>query len=175
MKSYKEIPQLTKRGSYEVHQPLESIAATINDWQQGKNDPLQLCPDFQRGHVWTGQQQIKFVEFLLRGGDTNNIIYFNHPNWLGNFRGDFVLVDGLQRLTAVLKFLRNELTVFGGHYKDDFEERIPFNVHLRFNVNNLKTREEVLQWYLEMNAGSTPHTEAELSKVRGLLLLEKKV
>ena len=28
---------------------------------------LQLVPDFQRGHVWRTEQQISFIEYILRG------------------------------------------------------------------------------------------------------------
>jgi len=39
-------------------------------------------------------------------------------------------------------------------------------------MNDLKTRAEVLQWYIEFNAGGTPHTEAEINRVRELLKKE---
>ena len=34
---------------------------------------------------------------------------------------------------------------------------------------SVKTREEVLSWYLDLNSGGTVHTEEELTKVRGLI------
>jgi len=36
-------------------------------------------------------------------------------------------------------------------------------------VNNLKTRKEVLQWYIEFNSGGTVHTDAEIQRVKKLL------
>jgi hypothetical protein len=41
-------------------------------------------------------------------------------------------------------------------------------------VNDLKTEAEVLRWYLEINAGGTPHTEEELDKVRKMLKKARK-
>ena len=38
---------------------------------------LQLTPNFQRGYVWTEYQQIKYVEFILRGGKSGRDFYFN--------------------------------------------------------------------------------------------------
>jgi len=75
---------------------------------------LQLNPDFQRGHVWIENQQIKYIEYILRGGKTARVIY----------------------------------------------------------LNNLKTRKEVLQWYLEFNSYGTIHTEEEINKVKKLLEME---
>ena len=59
---------------------------------------------------------------------------------------DYVCVDGLQRITAMI----------------------------RLHVNDLKTYPEVLQWYIEMNAGGTPHTNEEIARVQQLLDIEKK-
>lgn len=162
---FKDIPKLTNIGGYQVNINLKYLLSTLKGYEE---DGLQYDPDFQRGHVWTEQQQIAFIEFLLRGGNTGRIIYFNHPGWMGNWKGDFVVVDGLQRLTACKKFLNNEIPAFG-HYYNEYEDRIPSDADLIFNVNNLKTRKEVLQWYIEFNSGGTIHTEEEINKVKKLL------
>lgn len=38
------------------------------------------------------------------------------------------------------------------------------------NVNDLKTEKEVLQWYIDMNAGGTPHTSDEIERVKRMIL-----
>lgn len=162
---FKDIPKFTSEGSYQVNMPLDYIEKWIDE--NIKEMDLQLNPDFQRGHVWTEQQQIKYIEYLLKGGKSARIIYFNSPSWMRDFQGEFVCVDGLQRLTSVLKFIRNELPAFGFYYKD-FEDK-PRDIDLLFNVNNLKTRKEVLQWYIEFNTGGTIHTEDEIDRVKKLL------
>lgn len=40
---------------------------------------------------------------------------------------------------------------------------------LRLNVNNLKTEKEVLQWYIDMNVGGTPHTSEEIGSVKKMI------
>ena len=40
---------------------------------------------------------------------------------------------------------------------------------LIIHVNNLKTKKEVLQWYIDMNAGGTPHTTKEIERVKKLI------
>ncbi len=37
------------------------------------------------------------------------------------------------------------------------------------NVNDLKTEKEVLQWYVDMNAGGTPHTDKEIERVKRMI------
>lgn len=171
---YSDIPQFTRSGAYNVNVPFDYVKSEINHFIEDYG--LQLNPDFQRGHVWTKEQQIAFVEFLLRGGKSSKVIYFNCPSWLGNpyvtSYNDFVVVDGLQRLTAVLAFMNDEIPAFGIYHKD-YEGRVPLGVDLIFNVNDLKTKAEVLQWYIEINSGGTPHTDQEIERVKQLLKEEQ--
>ena len=82
------------------------------------------------------------------------------------------LVDGLQRLTACLRFLRGEISAFG-HYLAEYEDLHALGgIRLSFRVNDLKTRAEVLRWYLEINTGGVVHTEEEIAKVEALLTAE---
>ena len=162
---FRDLPKFTRVGSYQVNVPFDSLLDHLDRYDNGLSN-FQLNPDFQRGYVWTEAQQIAFVEYLLKGGKAHRTIYFNHPNWMGSFKGDFVCVDGLQRITACVRFIKNEIKVFGKYYCKDFEDKLPYDIDLIFNINNLKTKKEVLQWYLEMNTGGTVHTEAEINKVK---------
>lgn len=136
---------------------------------------LNLNPDFQRGHVWSETQQIKFIEFLLKGG-TMPTIFFNCPSYMGykkshsDLSDEVVIVDGLQRLTAIRKFLANEIKAFG-YCLDEFEDKILIvrGIDIKYAVNELQTREELLTWYLEINEGQVAHTKEELERVRDLL------
>lgn len=130
---------------------------------------LQREPDFQRGHVWIKDQQVKYMEFLLRGGNSSRVIFFNHPKWSAGENGEFVLVDGLQRLTAAERFMQNKLPVFGYYLEEWEDQHYLGRISLRFNINNLQTRADVLRWYLELNDGGTPHSSKEIQKVKGLL------
>jgi hypothetical protein len=170
---FKDIKGLIGEGNYRCDVPLTYISEKIKEWEEeGMGGRLQLCPDFQRGHVWTPQQQTAFVEFILRGGRTGKDLYFNHPGWMGNWQGDFVCVDGLQRLTALLKFFKNKVPIFDGHFYKDFEDKLGIDIAMTFHVNNLKTRKEVLTWYYQFNAAGTPHTKEELDKVRAMIEAE---
>ena len=63
--------------------------------------------------------------------------------------------------------------IFDGHKYEDFKDRPNHtDATLEFHINNLQTRAEVLQWYLDFNSGGTMHTQDELNKVRKLLKKE---
>lgn len=170
---FADIPQFTQEGTHECDYSLVSLVKYINE--EEREYGLQLNPDFQRGHVWTEEQQIKWIEYHLRGGKSGNVIYLNYPflhSWNEAKEGeyqDYVCVDGLQRITAARRFINNEIPAFGTYYKD-FEDKLrTVNCTIRVNTNNLKTEREVLQWYIDMNDGGTPHTAEEINKVKELI------
>lgn len=86
---------------------------------------------------------------------------------------NMVLVDGKQRLTAIQKFIHGKIPAFG-YYFSEFEDKLHWCEHcLLFFVNNLSTREQVLEWYLQINTGGVVHSEEEIEKVRRLLEAER--
>lgn len=144
----------------------------LREWIKSQETycPVELDPDFQRGHVWTMDKRSAYVEYVLRGGQSSRDLWWNCAGWNGDTKDPIQLVDGKQRLTSVLMFLEGKVLVFGGNKFSDYTDRLrmtgtDFIVH----VNNLKTRAEVLKWYLELNSGGVVHTEEELERVRVLL------
>lgn len=162
---FTDIPQLTRCGNWEADYPIVDFVKRIEEWELESG--LKLNPDFQRGHVWTEEQQTAYVTFIYRGGLTGKTVYFNNPIWPSD-HDDFVCVDGLQRITALKRFIHNEIKIYGCYF-NEFTDTPRMHTWMKINVNNLKTRKEVLQWYLEFNSGGTPHTKNELDKVRKLL------
>jgi len=173
MLNFQDIPQYTKMSHYSVNVGWNYLLFKINKDIESDLCPLNLCPDYQRGHVWTEAQQIAYVEFKLRGGPTVDIIHFNCPGWMGDFKGPYELVDGLQRITAAMKFLKNELIVFEEYIRSDYRGSVPSEIEFIFAVNNLETRKEILTWYLELNTGGVVHSDKEISKVKYLLSKER--
>lgn len=173
MPRFTDIPPLTRTPSYMVHIGLDYLARHYTRYVTEYG--LDVNPDFQRGYVWTERQKIRFMEYMLRGGSSGLDIYTNCPNWNSgrldpyNQESWFVLVDGKQRLDAALGFLNNEFPVFGAYYREYTDKPRIVQSNFRWHVNDLKTREECLQWYLDLNSGGTVHSEDELEKVRQLI------
>lgn len=70
--------------------------------QQILEDEIDLAPDFQREYVWKERQQTRLVESILLGIPLP-AFYFNQ-----DVDGTFQVVDGVQRLTTIAKFMRDE-------------------------------------------------------------------
>lgn len=60
---FKDIPQMAQSGSYHVNIAWRYLKGWIESQKEDMN--LQLNPLFQRGHVWTEEQQIANLEIEL--------------------------------------------------------------------------------------------------------------
>jgi hypothetical protein len=165
---FQDIPKVTRSAGYAIDISLRSLPHTLVHYVE--NYSLQMSPDFQRGYVWTLEQKQRYTTHLLRCGAAGRDIYFNCVGWNGlKELGEFVLVDGKQRLDALIGFLSNDFPVFGSYYRE-FTDRLPLGeAGLRFHINDLATRAECLQWYLDLNTGGTVHSATELDMVAELM------
>lgn len=136
------------------------------------DDPWSISPDYQRGSVWSLEQQKDFVGFFLENGKCPDI-YLNDSD-VGLSYTPYEVIDGKQRLTAVFAFLDGVIParMFNGDllWWRDFDE-IDRRVvpHLKFKIVKLPKRADILDFYLRLNSRGVPHTEDELERVRGLL------
>lgn len=161
----REIPQFPHSG-YFVHISWDYLIRHI---EHESEVGLVLEPDYQRGHVWSEAQQIAYVEYGLMGGESGMVITTNCPGWMVDFRGPYELVDGLQRVSAVLRFLNNEIPAFGHKLADYRDKLSSMRPRFEWRVFSLPTRAEVLQLYLLMNSGGVVHSPKELQRVKRLL------
>jgi len=150
----------------------DGLARYDRDW-----GGLDLNPDFQRGHVWTPDQQRGYIESVLRGTVSSSgfVIQLNCPHWEDDvYEGDLPpgmqCIDGLQRITAVLRFMHGEVRPFGLGVRDLDRSSYMVKSHYCFKVavHNFGFRADLLQHYLDFNAGGTPHSQAEIARVRQL-------
>lgn len=174
MPRYQDIKQVTQPGHYGVDVSWNYLAEYYR--LQVVDYGLDVNPNFQRGNIWTETQKIRYVEYILRGGKSGKDIHTNAPNWHGvgmgreHKNGWYVLVDGKQRLDAVLGYLNNEFKVFGEWYHRDFTDGLDIiQQSFRWWVNELQTIEDVYTWYIDLNSGGTVHSDDEITRVRGLL------
>lgn len=155
--------------------PLKSIPLRLLP----DDDLSMVFPDYQRDHVWTDEQASRFVGFLLEGG-TPPVIFCQR--WQYTLLPDEV-VDGKQRLTAVCRWLNNEIPAIFAQgapmYLRDFskeDQRMllgPSGPSLTIQFVAYRTRAEVLAFYLRLNTSTVAHSKSELDRVEGLLAAEE--
>lgn len=158
--NFHDIKQLP-RSTYRADIPWLGMERFLNE-----HENVVLEPDFQRAHVWNKIKQTKYIEWILSGGNSGKDMYFNCSSWMSRFNTPLILVDGLQRLTAVRLFLANRVKAFGLNYRQ-FSGDLPLlNCNFSVSVATLKTKRDVLEWYLAINSGGVVHKKLEIERVK---------
>lgn len=140
----------------------------LRSWMADVGCEVDLNPDYQRGYVWNDFQKKAYIEYILRGGFSGKDIFWNHPAWERNDSNQpfksykLELVDGQQRIKTVLEFLDDKIKVFDGSVCSEMGNMRLIKTGFLFHINNLKTKREVVEWYLAMNSGGSVHTEDDL-------------
>lgn len=171
--TWSQIPVVTPDGSYGVDVGLRYLPT----WPQsfaGESGAVDVCPDFQRGHIWTMDQRVAYLEAKAARAVGVDVLRWNITTCANGTEGPLQCVDGLQRFTTACMFLRDEVPLFGRRFSE-IHGSPPLHMRWRCVVNDLPTRSAVLRWYLEINAGGTPHSAEELNRVRDLLQKEREV
>lgn len=158
----------TKSGNWGLRFFCESILG------EGEMD---MEPEYQRGHVWTKDQQMDFLGFCLEGGKIPEIFVRELPLPRSGVCEPpyYEIVDGKQRTTALNAWWTGEIParLMDGRLvwaKDmDEVERRSVSNDLMLTVQFLQTNfKETLEIYLRLNRGGTPHTDAEIDHVKKL-------
>lgn len=114
---------------------LEPVSATTTVWsiQEFTSRKLDLTPSYQRGDVWTTGARQMLIESILRGIPLPSVILLK-PVTPGR---PYEVVDGKQRLTAILRFVgkhpeavervqkADDYHQKGGELRKAFEENYP--------------------------------------------------
>ena len=118
----------------------------IRDWDN--NNRLELKPDFQRNEVWSRAAQIMLIDTIIKGIPIPKI-YIKSVMHNGNtYR---VVIDGQQRLTAILKFVKNKLRLskpYSGEYEGSLFSDLPDEL-----------QNEILRYKIDINEIFNPSEE----------------
>jgi len=89
---------------------------SISDFiEWDKNGLLELSPDFQRRSVWTDKAKSYLIDTILRGKPMPKLIITQRLEGAKNVR---VVVDGQQRLRAILGYFNGDFKVSKAHNKE---------------------------------------------------------
>ena len=142
------------------------------------NEPgweIDINPPYQRPHAWTLQQKRAYVEYILRGGEVSRRILFASRGQHNHHDQRWRLLDGKQRLASIVEFVRGEFAVFAdedtpeGYKASQIIDLKRQRYTLEIQVVDIESMADEIRLYLAINSGGTPHSDAELERVRALL------
>jgi len=75
-----------------------------------ENNDIEMTPDFQRNFIWDKTRQSKLIESILLGLPLPSIYLSQYED------GRLTIVDGLQRLTTIKRFMDNDFSLTNLEY-----------------------------------------------------------
>lgn len=139
-----------------------SLARSV--WEQGMNDH----PDYQRGYVWTPEDEYRFLESVFSGRNLGAFVILNKK-----YPEPYEVFDGKQRLNAFNKLTSGQISYKGyfwhqmsGLDRYQAEDR---SVLITILEGDQFSHTELLQMFMELNYSGVPQTQDHLSHVRELL------
>jgi hypothetical protein len=131
-----------------------------------------VLPDFQRGHRWSQEQGVAFVESLILGHHPGHFKYNSTLNMpfveidgreVSQF--NLWLIDGQQRLTALDAYWDDEFPVFDLYWSEVEvrDQRRLWNMVFPAGEYQIADYHELVDVYWTLNRGGVPHTDEEMS------------
>lgn len=148
------------RWGADIHVGLDYLRSELFDHHR-----TDMSPAYQRGSVWTQEQQELFMGHLLQGGEVLPIILQRRPD-----HRETEVLDGKQRLEACLAWLDGRIAavIDGGERvmitdlaMGDKKPMGLARVTLRLRYINLSF-EERKRFYVRLNSAGAPHTREQL-------------
>ena len=141
----------------------------IRDWNNSNR--LEVRPDFQRQEVWSRAAMVMLMDTILQNIPMPKIFL------KAVIRGDDtyrIVIDGQQRIRAILSFLRNEFNLsspYNGEYVDLYYDDLPGQVKddflsYKIDVNEIRnaTDEIVREIYSRVNKYNIALNKQELRR-----------
>ncbi|MFF8829346.1 DUF262 domain-containing protein [Streptomyces sp. NPDC015131] len=161
-----------------------------------KDGEILIDPPYQRGRVWGEDQRIALVQTWLRGLPAGVVILADRGNgaWTGEDpwqtgQGMWAVVDGKQRLTTAVMWFASEFAIPASWLPEDHVETTeatadgPYVRHngltpkgqrfmerycslLVAETKDCATEADEAAFYLLVNGGGTPQTDADIANAR---------
>jgi len=174
MKTIEEVKEIIENSAfnkqkYEVNIRIRKLVSGLMMYIDYSNENPKIedvfkkgIPDFQRdNNIWSRDMKIKFVENIVKGFKTK----FQLFEIDGKDDGCQIL-DGLQRITALLSFMNNEFKIFDNSFNYDDIKDIFLRGMSRtivIEIFKFKNKNEVIDFYVEMNENIT-HSPEDIKK-----------
>lgn len=135
------------------------------------NFGIDMNPDYQRDYVWTNEDKEKLIQSIFENVDIGKFI-LRHLNTQEYYEKNksYEIIDGKQRLSALIEFYENRLEYKGCKFND----LSPYERHV-FEEHNISVaevenvdRKTSLQYFIMMNTCGKSMSEDDIQKAKDL-------
>lgn len=128
---------------------------------------IDFNPDYQRDFVWTQEDKEKLIDSIFNNVDIGKFCFVHNDYGDENL---YTVLDGKQRIRAILDFYENRFAYKGRYFNDlAYIDQNHF-LHYMISVAEVDRadRKTILKYFLMLNTGGRIMAEEQLEKVRKL-------
>lgn len=155
-----------------------SVRGLLNEYTRGTYD---FNPEYQRELVWTIEQKQAFVKTLMIGDVDLCPTLITEPYSKGKGKREYEVLDGKQRIMAVIEYIRGEFSIDGLYYKDLSLGDVSRLMNATFKYRLIKyydkkkgfskmTIEQKVELFLQINEYGQRVSEEHLDKIKSKYL-----
>ncbi len=136
------------------------------------NFGIDFNPDYQRGYVWDDTDKVLLLDSIFKNIDIGKfvLIHLSDSEWVERGFG-YEILDGKQRLSALIEFYENKLAYKGKYFNDlSKKDKRTFTDH-QIAVAEVRETDKkmVLKYFLMLNRTGKSMDESHLIEVEKML------
>ena len=135
---------------------------------------IDFNPKYQRALVWTTEQKEKYIKALIQDKADITPTFITKPYTANDYL--YEVLDGKQRLNAILSYIKGEFSIDNIYYKDLTQEdvhkflRTPYNYTIITYINergeNAMPENMKIELFLQINEYGTKISQEELTRIK---------
>ena len=125
-------------------------------------------PDYQRDYVWDLEDKIALIDSIFNSVDIGKFVYI-HKGY--NEKYVFEILDGKQRIRAILDYYENKFAFKGLYFNDlSYRDQNHFEMY-SISVAEVRdiSREQILRYFVKLNKHGKVMDKLQIEKVERMI------
>lgn len=134
---------------------------------------INFDPEYQREYVWELNDKIKLIDSIFNNVDIGKFAFIHNSDRKWTKTGySYEILDGKQRLRAILDFYEGRFSYKGFYFNDLSKRDQSFFTSYSANIAEVQEigQEQTIRYFLMLNTGGRMMSEEHLNKVREMLM-----
>ena len=133
---------------------------------------INFEPEYQREFVWDLEDKVSLIDSIFNNVHIGKFTFLHYDDQKWSETGfSYEIIDGKQRLRAILDFYEDRFTYKGKLYSElSHRDKNHFRDYpiMEAELHNLN-REQILRYFIMLNTGGRIMAKEQIDKVRGML------
>ena len=129
----------------------------------------EMNPPYQRGYVWNRKEKEKLISSIFQNIDIGKFSFIKNPSYSDK---SYEILDGKQRLSAILEFYENNLSWNGLYFNDlSLRDRSHFeNYHVSISETEGLDIFQQARYFIMLNTSGRSMTQEDIERACNVMI-----